>query len=131
MEKNQGKKKLSFWEKAMQMVTGGDEARMKSFTNENIAALTNQIMIRTAEISGLKTQIDEKDSHFIEAALKIDTTKIGTYKERAEYIKVYNKALSEILNEQDKLKAELETKNEEIRRFEKIRDLLGDVFDPE
>ena len=129
--KLQESKKIPFWKKALEMVKGGDESRMKSFVKENDAALTNQILIRSAEMEGLRTQILEKDAHFVEAALKVDVTKIGSYKERQEYLKEYNKKLSDVLNEQEKLEAELNVKEKEVKRFEKIKELLASTFEEE
>lgn len=109
---------------SLSLLEGSEEILIEKFRKANLKILAEQIRIRENEIDDLKEKIEEKNLTFAETAYNVDLTKIKTTDDRKSYITSYNKKLSGILDEIEKLEADIEVKGEEINRFYKIINLL-------
>ena len=118
--------KKTFVKKVLEYLKEGDSSKIEKFRKENVRVIHTQINIRNDEITDINTKISEKESEFYDKALEIDLKSIQNVDDRKRYIVDYNKKLSSILDDIERLKADIETKLAEITRFKLILDLLKD-----
>lgn len=114
------KAKETFVDKVKTFLKLDDDSKVAKFQKEDLKLLKQQITLRGNEKEELTEKIAEKEEELTETSLDVDLESIKTLSDRKSYIDTYNSKLLGILEEIDDLEEDLETKDAEIAKFEKL-----------
>jgi hypothetical protein len=117
-------KKLSFYEKVQQWVTGGDKRKTERFHKKFIKDNDEQIELRQKKIDDAEERKLEINEKLKESLFKIDMTEIDTIDSTNAYIPKYRKSAIAILKERKDLQTEIDTWKAEQKQFEELNNLI-------
>jgi hypothetical protein len=110
-------KKLTFVERALAFLKGGDDQKLARFENRVGKYFKEQIAIRERSIESLKDRITDAEEAFNDAVPNIDLARIASADGLDRYIPEYVKNLDAKLVATEELQDQIEVLEAEIARF--------------
>lgn len=116
--------KQSLKDRVLAFLKGGDEAKLSRFEGKLGKYLDKQISMRKESIETLKEKIVDANEVMGEAVINVDASRIGNTDSTETYVSSYVRNISEELTIVEQLEADIKKQEEEIARFEKLREVI-------
>lgn len=116
--------KQSLKDRVLAFLKGGDEAKLSRFEGKLGKYLDKQISMRKESIETLKEKIVDANEVMGEAVINVDASRIGNTDSTETYVSSYVRNISEKLAVVEQLEADIKKQEEEIARFEKLREVI-------
>lgn len=116
--------KQTLKDRVVAFLKGGDESKLSRFEAKLGKYLDKQISMRKESIETLKEKITDAKEVMGEAVINVDTSRIGNTDSTESYVSSYVKNISEKLSVVEQFEADIKAQEEEIARFEKLREVI-------
>lgn len=111
---------LTFVEKVIAFLNGGDNAKVSSFQKDTVKYLKGQIEICNKENDELADKIVDSNEELQEMILSVDLAQIAKTDDRKAYVPVYVRNINAKNKAIKALEASIEANKEAIANFEKL-----------
>lgn len=126
MSENANKKdKLSFIERVMAKLSGGDESKIGRFQKRLVKELDDQVSIRTKSIEDNNDKISDIEEEMSDSLLELNLEKIKTTESTKSYVKDFIKVQVGFETKIAELKEDTRVKNLEIELMKKIKEKIS------
>lgn len=117
-------KQLSWYEKVLAILKGGDEGKLKRFQKYSIKYCKAQISLREAEIEEEQDKLSDWDDEFDLISTSIDTSAITTTEQTKEYVEEYIKGLTSLSKVKKECEVKIQNTTSEIEVYENVLNRL-------
>lgn len=117
-------KQKSFVEKVLELLKGGDEAKITRFHKRVIKSNTRQINSRQEQLNTLEEKLEDSKEGLQDFILNIDISRIKTVEDVDSYISAYTNQYISLSSDIEDIEDEMETKRKEIEKFQDFTDYL-------
>ncbi len=118
--------KLTFVQRVIERLKGGDEKKLERFRKRTIKALDSQIKDRTESIADLKDKLDDLKEAKQDAILDVNLEKIKTTEDTKNYVSQYIQLQVDLLAKERGYEESIRHSELEIKVFESIKEQLED-----
>lgn len=118
-------KKMTFVQRVIEKLKGGEEAKLGRFHKKALKYNTDQIKLRRDAIEELREKRADKKEEYEDALLNIDEDSIKTVDAVNSYVPDYVTRMFRYQAEMEELDEQISNKEKEIAKFEQLSRDLG------
>ncbi len=110
----------SFLQRALDKLTGGDEAKIARFQKKVVKFATSNVAVRKQEIEDIEEKLADLGEKYEETLLDVNLEAIKTSEGLESYVESYTRKVFAVKDSMDDLTAVIAEKRAEIAKFEAL-----------